>query len=302
MTYEESLIELLMIRDANTADLNLLPPPYMYYEDNILYADINYELLDANKNYYIAYSELYETLDYTPHRKIEFTIEDSLINIDLCYPGILNQKIYIYWIEDENGLKISKSSVLMNDEFINSNIIKDYNFLEKKELKNKLTLIKKDFINHSKDKLFADDLFGLIYSIKPAGKNLEFTLINEFLIMAKKSLHISSVLNTLYDLLISINNYSSICYINSIKIDTINNTIYIDILNDYKVYAITYTGEDSFIRNTININTINYSNKGYTVLYILDKFNNYIAMLVIEGATNKYKYTSNLEDCIKELM
>ena len=102
----------MTIRDNLFCDRQLLDEPYVYIEDDKVYADVNYDdkmLLDDM--YYLCISEMYDTLDNTPKRKEPFNRQTKIINLNNVYVPFDSNKIYHCWIENSLGNIISKAFV-----------------------------------------------------------------------------------------------------------------------------------------------------------------------------------------------
>ena len=102
----------ITIRDNLFCDKQLLEEPYVYIDNDIIYANVDYSdkiLLDDV--YYLCISEMYNTLDTVPKRKEAFNRQTKIINLNDKYIPFDSNKIYHFWIENSLGNIISKTFI-----------------------------------------------------------------------------------------------------------------------------------------------------------------------------------------------
>lgn len=102
----------LSIRDNHLCDRQLLEEPYLYIEDDIIYADVQYDdKVLTNETYYLCVSDMYYTLDTLPCRKVSFNRLTKIINLNEHFIPFESDKIYTAWIESSEGNTISKTFI-----------------------------------------------------------------------------------------------------------------------------------------------------------------------------------------------
>ena len=116
-TFTYQTTEALAIKDNFHSEINILQPPYIYQQDDSIYANVNYLNLRRHCTYYLCCAELYSALDYSPKRKIPFTLDNAFIPINLKnhYLGLNPNKKYLFWIENFSFIRISKPFLFINN-------------------------------------------------------------------------------------------------------------------------------------------------------------------------------------------
>ena len=102
----------LSIKDNHFCDRDILEEPYIYEDEGIVYADINYPnqiLLDSY--YFLCVANIYSTLDTLPKRKIAFNKQSKILNLNEEYIPFESDGLYNFWIENSAGSVISKTFI-----------------------------------------------------------------------------------------------------------------------------------------------------------------------------------------------
>ncbi len=102
----------ISIKDNHFSDRDLLEEPYIYEEDGVVYANVDYSnkiLLDSY--YFLCASDMYSTLDTIPKRKIPFNKQSKVLNLNEEYLPFDSDTIYHFWIENSQGSVISKTFI-----------------------------------------------------------------------------------------------------------------------------------------------------------------------------------------------
>ena len=309
--YNSELVEALAIRDNFYSDISILNAPYIYRENNTVYADINYLTLNRYCVYYLCCSEVYNALDHYPKRKIPFTLDSitDKLRLEDYYLGLSPNKKYLFWIEDGHFMRISKPYLYVGNN-ATDNI--DINKIHKSETNSKLLSIKRDMINVYGDKQIMDDIFNYVNNLNPSIKNIEETLVVEFMNAINNSYYMSGTLTPLYELFKIINNFNTTVNMPDIEIDKYERLITFNNLRDYYICAIYYEGEvnddDEIVfsqgqRLEEKDNSIQYEHgKGYTIITLVSHNMIYkTGFILINNNDNKIVYTPDLSDYIKEV-
>jgi len=289
-TANGDLLRLLAIKEANNTDINILEQPFVYIEDDVVYADISYMFLESNKEYYLVISEAYKALDHYPKRKIKFTNEANAINLNANYCGIIEEEIYLMWIEDENYKKISQSTLFIPNKKDNRRI--DLDNINDYLIDQYITDKKASFFSVYNNKTIIDDIFTLVRSKNLPMKAINIALINELINTCSRSYYESDTLTTLALLINSLYEFNS------------NSKTYIDFTidkkekivtyipqenDDYKIFALHLElDEEGFIRIEMEDNSFEYGNEGYSIVFICDRYNSPLAFFIIDNVRNKH--------------
>ena len=302
-TFIYSTIEALAIRDKHYSDINILQPPYIYKEDDTIYANVNYLNLNRNNNYYLCYSEIYSALDYYPKRKIRFTLDDieQHINLSDHYIGLHPKKKYLFWIEDYRQIRISKSYLYMDyalEEY------KEVQSTYKQEMHSKLINIKKDLIRAYGNTTVINDIFNYVSGMQPNQIELCETLITEIINNTKNSYYVHDTVIPLYELLKIIHTYDTVSNLPKIEIDYKNKTVCFKDLKDYYICAIEYTESNQNIgmRLVEKDNMVVFGDSGYTLIYLTSYDMVYkTGFILMDNKNNTFVSTQDLADYIKEV-
>jgi hypothetical protein len=291
-------VEAMVIQNSCYSDLNIIDPPYVYQKNDKVFVDVQYLNLNRNKEYYLVCEDLYSALDYIPHRKIPFTFNTKVLDLDTYYLGLTKGKKYLFWIEDSNCMKLSKPFLFL---FETNDIYIEIQNIQKQALYNKLLLIKKEFIANYGNKTVINDLFDYIMSCNPSDKNLIETMNIELINQFSKSLYISNVIDPLFELNKITHTYNEINRIPNIKIDLKNRIIEFDELKNMYICAINYNGNEATLINDYD-NKINYGTEGYTFVYLITDHMLYkTGFILIDNSVNRYRSTIDLTNYIKEV-
>ena len=302
-TFTYQTTEALAIKDNFHSEINILQPPYIYQQDDSIYANVNYLNLRRDYTYYLCCAELYSALDYSPKRKIPFTLDDASIPINLKnhYLGLNPNKKYLFWIENFSFIKISKPFLFIDNKFEE---YKETRYLYKQELHSKLSNIKKDLLRAYGNIPVINDIFNFVISLEPAQKDLNITLISEMINNLKISYYVHDPITPLYELLKIIHTYSTGLKIPEIELNKENRTIQIKDLKHYDMYAIEFSENNQNLgeRLTENENKVRYRETGYTLFYLMSYDMTYKSgFILIDNEKNIYKCTEDICDYIKEV-
>lgn len=302
-TFTYQTTEALAIKDNFHSEINILQPPYIYQQDGSIYANVNYLNLRRDCTYYLCCAELYSALDYSPKRKIPFTLDSASIPINLKnhYLGLNPNKKYLFWIENSSFIKISKPFLFIDNKFEE---YKETKYLYKQELHSKLSNIKKDLLRGYGNIPVINDIFNFVISLEPAQKDLNITLISEMINNLKISYYVHDPIIPLFELLKIIHTYSTGLKIPEIELNKENRTIQIKDLKHYDMYAIEFSENNQNLgeRLTENENKVRYRETGYTLFYLMSYDMTYKSgFILIDNEKNIYKCTEDICDYIKEV-
>ena len=300
-TFVYSSVEALAIRDKHYSDIDILQPPYIYQDEDSVYANITYLNLNRSYKYYLCCAELYSALDYTPKRKIEFTIDDIYepINLSDHYLGLNPTKKYLFWIEDFQFIKISKPYLYIN------NSLEEYKEIQityKQELYSKVLNIKKDLIRKYGNTSVIEDIFNYVLGQQPPQKDLYNSLINEIINGSNSSYYVHDTIVPLYELLKIIHTYDATSNIPDIEIDFKNRAVRFEGLREYYICAIEYSEENqnTGVRLEEDVDIVKYGEEGYTLIYLMSHNMVYkTGFILIDNKKGSYVCTEDLDDYIK---
>ncbi len=281
----------LVIRDNHLCDKYLLEEPYIYEENDIIYADVNYDseiLLDTV--YYLCVSEIYSTLDSMPCRKVAFNRNTKIINlIDENIP-FNKDAIYHMWIETTEGSVISKTFIFNYkqmiglDKVLNKELLNMLN--EKKRLLSGVVPISNTAMT---------DVINDLYSSNVPKKDLDNELELALLTYGVNSYNVSNALDyILYEAaLINISNKLEINRSNEIDIYTLSNEFIIRPGTRLNTKIITKAYDID--ENEVTCNIYNTDNtikiKGdYMAIYLVNEYTDKIlGMIVLNSSNCKYR-------------
>lgn len=302
-TFTYQTAEALAIKDNFYSEINILQPPYIYQQDNTIYANVDYLNLNRYSTYYLCCAELYSALDYLPKRKIPFTLDNASIPINLKdhYLGLNPNKKYLFWIENSDFIKISKPFLFIYDTFEE---YKEIKYLYKQDLYSRLLNIKKDLLRVYGNVPVINDVFNFVISLEPSQKDLDITLISEMINNVKISYYVHDAMIPLYELLKIIHTYSTGLKIPEIELDRVNRTIEIKNSNYYTICAIDFSENNQNLGERLveYENKVNYGKTGYTLFYLMSSDMVYKSgFIFIDNEKNVYKCTEDICDYIKEV-
>jgi hypothetical protein len=279
----------LTIRDNLFCDRQLLDEPYIYMEDDKVYADVNYDdkiLLDDT--YYLCVSEIYNTLDTVPKRKEPFNRQTKIINLNNEYIPFDSNKIYHFWIENSLGNIISKAFIFN---------YKQSQGLEKaldKELMNELNLKKRLLYDMVSNHTAVNDIIYNLYCEMVPKKNIDTKLEYAMLEYGKTSRFASNALTEyLYPtVLTNVSNKLNINRANKITIYRNNKQFLIKSGSDLdvKILVKSYDLSEQVTNCTIhNINSMIDIKGDYMSVFLINEYvDKIIGFIVID--CNNYQY------------
>ena len=130
----------ITIKENHFSDRDLLEEPYVYEEDGVVFANVDYSnkiLLDSY--YFLCVSDMYSTLDTIPKRKVSFNRQSKVLNLTEEYIPFDSNNIYHFWIENSQGSIISKTFIFNYKQSIALDSVLDKELL--KTLNNKKSYI-----------------------------------------------------------------------------------------------------------------------------------------------------------------
>lgn len=188
--YSDTALKCLAVSDNKNIDMKLLKAPGLILDEECnLIADIKYNDLlgEKDKNYYLVISELNQSLDKTPYRKIKIEDKEETVLANKYLTAINNKDIYAIWIEDQNFNIISEIGYIsLNEEVINFNtsVIED----EVQKLLNKIEF------NLGKSN-YTIDVYSSVISKTTNLKNMFYDIAQSAI-----DLKLDNVVNTIYEL------------------------------------------------------------------------------------------------------
>jgi hypothetical protein len=281
----------LVIRDNHLCDKQLLEEPYVYEEDEVIYADVNYDnkiLLDSK--YYLCVTEIYSTLDNMPCRKIAFNRNTKKINLTEEHMPFEKDSIYHIWIENGEGNTISKTfifnykgSIELN-EVLNKEIYTILN--NKKRMLLELVPLSNNVLN---------DIINNLYASNIPKKDIDDKLELALLEYGENSYSVSNTLDTiLYEtVLFNISNKLEVNRNNMMRINSLSNNLTIKPGTELSTKIITksYDLENKkIICNIYNSDNIIEIKGDYMAIYLVNDYTDKVlGMLVLNSSNCKYR-------------
>ena len=287
----------LEIRENCFCDLNVLPPPNIYIAENEqVHADVKYNFLNTSNSYYLVCAEIYESLDYTPFRKIEFNAYTHDLNLDKYYLGLAEDSKYLFWIETKDGLKISKPYLF--EYTLNENT--DIKELYKQDLSQKIEKIRKEMAVLYPNVYILNELFDYVYDCNPHEKDMYDLLECEMINYCKNSKYEEMTFQMLFDLKNIIHNKNQMKILPDIVIDKYHRCIQFENIENYYMCGAQYV--DSNVERIYEANNImNYGDSGYVIVYLINKSMVYRSgFVLIDCVNNIYTATADLLDYVTE--
>lgn len=189
--YSDIALKCLAVSDNKNIDMKLLKAPGLTLDEECnLIADIKYNDLlgEKNRHYYLVISEINQSLDKTPHRKIKIKDKEDTLLANKYLTAINNKDTYAVWIEDHNFNIISEIGYIsLNEEVIdfNASITED----EVQKLLNKVEF------NLGKSN-YTIDVYASVISKSTVLKNMYYDIIQSII-----DLKLENAINTIYEIL-----------------------------------------------------------------------------------------------------
>lgn len=278
------------IRDNLLCDRELIDEPYVYIEDDKIYADVTYNdkmLLD--NTYYLCMSDMYSTLDVTPKRKEPFNRSTKIINLDNAYMPFDVNSIYHFWVENALGNIISKAFIF---NYKQSKGLERALDKELKTILNNKKLLLNDVIDNST--AINDIIYDLYCSAVPK-KDINTRLEYALLEYGINSRFVSNPLEDyLYQaVLINNSNKLEINRVNAIDIYKHNDSFRIKSGSDLsvKVLVKSFDLKNQEVNCTIHNTDISIEFKGnYMAIFLMNDFvDKILGFIVIDCNSYKYK-------------
>lgn len=258
--YPDSALKCLAVKDNKNIDVRLLKAPTVTLDEELnITVDVKYnDLIGAKDNeYYLVISNIKQSLDKTPFRKIKITDRDEIIFANKYLTAINSKDTYALWIEDQNFNIVSEVAFISeNEEIVNFNTTELEDIIQK--------IISKVEFNLGKTNLMTD-VYSSVLSKETSIKNIHYDMIQS--IVDLKLDNTSAILEILKmkfnDLYINQDKYRTVTYDGAkVKFDNFNNAqiIHIGFKRDSD-YIIEVIDEDTMIID---------NNYLYNLYYVID--------------------------------
>ena len=260
--YSDVALKCLAVSDNKNIDIRLLKGPTVTIDSDCnLLANVNYKdvLGEKNEDYYLVISDLKQSLDRTPNRKIKIKNSDEDILVNKYMTAINHKDVYAIWIEDSKFNIVSEISYAsLNEEvgIFNNSILEDNinNILSKAG-----TEISKEYIS---------DVFVATISKSSNLKDIHYDIVQSVI-----DLKINNATTLIYETLKNkFNNY----YVNQDKYRTVNyinqELTFNNMSNNSQLIHIGFKKESGYEINIINSNTVTVNNNdyAYNLYYVID--------------------------------
>jgi hypothetical protein len=294
--YDSKTILALTIKENCYCDLNVLPAPYVYISDtNKVMANVKYDFINAHNIYNLVCAELNEALDYTPFRKVKFNGFMDSINLEEHYLGLVPGNKYLFWIEDNDNMKLSKPFLF--EYTLNDTTLKE---IYRDDVNRILDRLKREMLNKYSNNFMLEELFQYIRSIEPPEKDLYSTLESELITYCGNSKYEIMTYDMLFELMKITQTQNRMNILFDITIDKKNRNINFKVPDGYYMCAIKYT-EDGSEKVHCWENTLNYGGDGYVLLFVMS--NNMLyksGFVLIDCKNNRYLAVDGLVEYISE--
>ena len=278
----------ITIRDNFLCDKYMLEEPYVYIEDDRVYADVAYDnkiLLDDV--YYFCISEMYSTLDSIPKRKEPFNRQTKTIDLSAAYIPFDSNKIYHCWIENYQGAVISKAYIFNYKKSAGLTFALDKEYL-------KILNTKKQSLVGKIDTVALDDIIYSFYSEEIPKKDLDTRLELALLDYGNKSRYVSNALKDyLYEVVVmNVNSKLSINRMNSVNVYKYYNKIKVKSGSELETKIITKSYDlinNEVICDIYGTNTMIDIKGDFMAVYLINEFSDKVlGVFVLE--CNRYDY------------
>lgn len=292
----------ITIKENHFSDRDLLEEPYVYEEDGVVFANVDYSnkiLLDSY--YFLCVSDMYSTLDTIPKRKVSFNRQSKVLNLTEEYIPFDSNNIYHFWIENSQGSIISKTFIFNYKQSIALDSVLDKELL--KTLNNKKSYIVNKLKEASLEsnryienpvievERILSDITNTLYSEDVPRKDIDNKLELYALKKGTDSASLNTVLGLLYEITLSnvINNII-INKQNKANIDNNRSAIEIkpgtEISTKIVVKYFDLNAEDVLCK-LYNLNTPIKIEKDYMSIYLIEEHTNKITGFVLLKCTNQ---------------
>ena len=294
--YDNNTVLALTIKENCYCDLNVLPPPHIYIsENNKPIANIKYDFINAHNIYNLVCAELNEALDHTPFRKVKFNGFMNEINLEEHYLGLIPGKKYLFWIEDDDNMKLSKPYLFEYD--LADTPLKE---IYRNDVNRHLDRLKREMLNKYSNNFMLEELFQYVRNIEPSEKDLCSILESELITYCKNSKYEIMTYDMLFELMKLTQTQNKMNILFDITIDKKSRNINFKVPEGYYMCAIKYTEEGSE-KTYCWENTLNYGGEGYVLLFVMS--NNMLyksGFVLIDCKNNRYLAVDGLMEYITE--
>lgn len=188
--YSDIALKCLAVSDNKDIDMKLIKAPSLILDEECnLIADIKYNDLlgEQDRYYYLVISELNQSLDKTPFRKIKIEDKEDVLLANKYLTAINNKDTYAVWIEDQNFNIISEIGYIsLNEEVINFNLSKIEDEVQK--------LLNKVEFNLGKSN-YTIDVYSSVISKITSLKNMHYDIVQSAI-----DLKLDNVINSIYEI------------------------------------------------------------------------------------------------------
>lgn len=187
-------------RDEKRLDIKILKAPSISYDKDKIIVDTDFtEILGQTEQiFYLCLSYVNEALDYTPVRKIPFNGSITELIIDKYTSGVLQDKMYLAWIENSNYDVISDSIL-----FKTNNEASELNYIDNIDMEKEINSIKRGVESKLGKDQIIDTVFSYVASKSPTRKNiyemLSQEMVNYLYNQVKSDMYLVELLKTIFD-------------------------------------------------------------------------------------------------------
>lgn len=258
--YSNIALKCLAVKNNKNIDVKLLQAPNVILDEELnITVDVNNSDLIGKKDneYYLVISNLEQSLDKTPFRKIKITDKDEIVFANKYLTAINHKDTYAIWIEDQNFNIVSEIAfVSKNEEVIDFNSSQLEDAIQK--------IVSKVEFNLGKTNSIAD-VHSSVLNKDTSIKNIHYDMIQSIVdLKLNNTLAILEILKIKFnDLYINQDKYRTVTY-DGVKVtfDNFNNAqlVHIGFKKDSD-YIIEVIDEDSMIVD---------NNYLYNLYYVID--------------------------------
>ena len=280
----------ITIRDNMLCDKQMIDEPYVYVENDIIYADVKYDdKIFLDETYYLCVSDIYATLDTAPKRKIPFNRHTKIINLTNEYIPFNKESVYHFWIESHQGNVISKAFIFNYRQSPGLQKVLD------KELLTLLNTKKRLLSDKISNRTSVNDIIYDLYCASTPKKDIDTKLEYALLEYGATSRFASTALEEyLYEtVVLNVSDKLNINRINQIDIYRNNSQFMVAPGSDLDIKVLTKSYDLSTQEvecNIYNPNTnINLKGDYMTVYLINEHVNKVLGLVVIDCKKFNYK-------------
>ena len=284
-SYNNDLIKAIKAAENIPLHMNLLEEPHATMIDDTFIIDVNYSEKNLGEELYLCVASPEEAVNNTPI--IKFKVRENTMTMDKYDLLVLKDSYYLLWIQDSKFNNISPPFILST--YKEDNDIVDYHYNKNNRKISALASIFepgsafRSYINTAIDIVLAED--------NASYKNIEYLVLQALLLLYDDHLLSRTVDDVISETVAAYYNRGQI----ECRFIQEDNIITYDCLNrDVSIACVTITSDKIEKNSYLESYDINLFDKGYTLLFLIDKGRNITSNVMLINNATKEIFTSNI--------